>query len=489
METDRNLGVMHPLHAALMAAANGQFPTVDGLVDVFAPAADGVHAVVEFTGHAMVLTDREAAALIARGGDGFGGSSQPDVIRWLAGPTGVVGSHDVVLVARGRPSPSGDVTVVEVDDTLAAFSRLAADARARVAGPVVTITGSNGKTTTRAMVAAVVAAAGHELLCTRGNLNNHLGVPLTLCGPPHEPSALVVELGMSAPGENDHLARIVAPNVAVVTSIALEHVEFLGSLEAIAAAEAEPLAHLPAGGLAVLPADEPRLRPHWPAPASGVRVHTFGPDKGATVRIDDVTLDTRTHARFVLPGGRRLALSLAPLGLHNARNAAAALCVGLHLGVDPDVMAAALEAVEPVGDRGRTRAFGSHLLILDCYNANPGSMEAAVRSLAALGASGRRPTVAVLGDMLELGPNEAAMHRAVGELCAKVGLDAVVTVGARARHIAAGARGGHTRVEHVGDDPVAAAARVRALLADADGGAVLLKASRGMRLERVADAL
>lgn len=101
METDRNLGVMHPLHAALIAAANGQFPTVDGSVEVFAPA-DGVHAVFEFTGHTMVLTDRDATALTARGADGFGGSSQPDVIRWLAGPTGVVGSHDVVLVALGR---------------------------------------------------------------------------------------------------------------------------------------------------------------------------------------------------------------------------------------------------------------------------------------------------------------------------------------------------------------------------------------------------
>lgn len=405
-------------------------------------------------------------------------------------PAAVAAGAAAVLVARGRALPEGDVTVVEVDDTLAAFSRLAAQARARVDGPVVAITGSNGKTTTRAMVAAVVEAAGHRLLCTRGNLNNHLGVPLTLCGEPHDPSAMVIELGMSAPGENDHLARIVAPSVAVVTSVALEHVEFLGTLEAIAAAEAEPLAHLPSGGLAVLPDDEPLLRPYFPDPSTGVRVHTFGPGEGATVRIADVALDTRTRCRFVLPGSARLDVSLAPLGLHNARNAAAALAVGLHLGVEPRVMAEALEAVAPVGDRGRTRRLGSHLLILDCYNANPGSMEAALRSLAALGAGGRRPTVAVLGDMLELGPGEGALHREVGELCATLGLDALVTLGPRAEEIAAGARAaGMDRVAHAGEDPAAAAARIGELLADQEGGAVLLKASRGMRLERVADAL
>jgi UDP-N-acetylmuramoyl-tripeptide--D-alanyl-D-alanine ligase len=177
----------------------------------------------------------------------------------------VVGGASAVLVGRGRAAPTGDLTVVEVNDTQEAFDALARDARARCQGPVVAITGSNGKTTTRAMITAVLEAGDHRVLSTWGNFNNHLGVPLTLCGEPHDPTAMAIELGMSAPGENDHLASIVHPDIAVITSIALEHVEFMGTLEAIAAAEAEPVPHIREGGALVVPGDEPLLRPFWPA--------------------------------------------------------------------------------------------------------------------------------------------------------------------------------------------------------------------------------
>ncbi|MBC8074239.1 MAG: UDP-N-acetylmuramoyl-tripeptide--D-alanyl-D-alanine ligase, partial [Deltaproteobacteria bacterium] len=177
----------------------------------------------------------------------------------------IAGGAAAVLVAAGRTVPPGDVTVVEVDDTIAAFQRLAADRRARLDVPVVAISGSNGKTTTRAMIAAVLGSANHRVLCTQGNFNNHLGVPTTLLGEPESPTAMVIELGMNAPGENGLLAAIVQPSIAVITSIALEHLEFMGSIEAIAAAEAEPIAHLRPGGVVVVPSDEPLLRPHLPA--------------------------------------------------------------------------------------------------------------------------------------------------------------------------------------------------------------------------------
>jgi UDP-N-acetylmuramoyl-tripeptide--D-alanyl-D-alanine ligase len=400
----------------------------------------------------------------------------------------IAGGAAAVLVARGRPLPAGDVTVVEVDDTLAALSRLGARSRERVRGPVVAITGSNGKTTTRAMVEAVLASAIPDVLCTRGNLNNHLGVPLTLLGEPHEPRAMVIELGMSAPGENDHLAAIVRPTAAVITSIALEHLERMGSLAAIAAAEAEVVPHVAPEGMVVVPSDEPTLRPYLPA---GPRpaVLRFGPDAEADVQVLDTRLGARTEAVLRLPGGERVTLRLRLFGAHNARNAAAALAVGTRLGLPLRPMLAALEAVEPVGDRGRVHAWGEHLVVADCYNANPGSMEAALTSLAALRRERPGPRVAVLGDMLELGPQELELHAEVGRRCAALGLERVVTLGPRSETTARAAADAGASAVHMGDDVQAAAAAVREALAGTAPGAVLVKGSRGIRLERVVAAL
>lgn len=431
-------------------------------------------------------------------------------------PHAIAGGAAAVLVGAGRSLPEGqgtpdvpatasvpadlppEVTVVEVDDTLAALTRLAARSRDRVQGPVVSITGSNGKTTTRAMVQAVLASALPDVLCTRGNLNNHLGVPLTLLDEPHEPQAMVVELGMSAPGENDHLAAIVRPSVAIITSIALEHLEFMGTLEAIAAAEAEVIPHVLPHGVVVVPDDEPTLAPYLPRQASrgpsaaagsggGPGVLRFGPTEAADVRVLGVTLGERTEALLRLPSGDRVTVRLRCFGAHNARNAAAALAVGTHLGLPLRPMLEALEAVEPVGDRGRVHALGPHLLIADCYNANPGSMEAALASLAAADRPG--PRVAVLGDMLELGPREHELHAEVGRRCAALGIDVVVTTGPRSEATARAAAEGGVAAHHVGDDLEAAATRVREALEGAPPGAVLLKASRGMRLERLVPAL
>jgi len=406
----------------------------------------------------------------------------------------IAGGAAAVLVARGRPLPAGDATVVEVDDTLAALTRLAARSRDRVSGPVVAITGSNGKTTTRAMVEAVLASALPDVLCTRGNLNNHLGVPLTLLDEPHEPRAMVIELGMSAPGENDHLAAIVRPTAAVITSIALEHLEFMGSLEAIAAAEAEVVPHVAPDGMVVVPSDEPTLLPHLPGGAflprgSHPAVLRFGPDAAADVQVLSVELGERTEAVLRLPGGERATLRLRLFGAHNARNAAAALAVGTRLGLPLRPMLDALEAVEPVGDRGRVHAWGEHLVIADCYNANPGSMEAALASLAALRRHRAGPRVAVLGDMLELGPQELELHAEVGRRCAALGLERVIALGPRSEAMARAALEGGVLAVHVGDDVDAAAAAVREAMYGTAPGAVLVKGSRGMRLERVVASL
>lgn len=400
----------------------------------------------------------------------------------------VAGRAAAVLVEAGKTPPAGPITVVEVDDTQLALNRLARAARDRITGPVVAITGSNGKTTTRAFAAAVVQTRFRACACTKGNLNNHLGVPLTLLDEPHDPSAAVIELGMSAPGENDALARIVRPDIAVVTSLALEHLETMGSLEAIARAEAEAMPHVRPGGAIVMPHNEPLLDATVP-PRDDVTVLRFGSGDGADVGIEDITLGARTHARLRMPDGQRVDISLRNFGAHNARNAAAAMAVAWHLRLDVHAAAAALADVDVVGDRGRFIQAGGHVLIADCYNANPGSMEAALHSLAALRPHRPGPLVAVLGDMLELGPTEDQLHREVGELAAALHLDAVITVGPRARTIAAAARHGgvHTTSFDVADE------RVASWLADwldgMPGATLLFKASRGIALERVAEPL
>ncbi len=412
-------------------------------------------------------------------------------------PAAAEAGASACLIARGRAIPAGceALTVVEVDDTLAGLTALGRAARSRITGPVVAITGSNGKTTTRAFVEATLATGFDPVLCTRGNFNNHLGVPLTLVAEPHDPAAAVLELGMSAPGENEALARLVAPTIHVITSIALEHLEFMGSLEAIAAAEAEPIAQLQAGSdgrppALIVPSDEPTLVPHLPGPTRGVEVYRVGPTQAGDapdVAITEVEVGARTRVVLRLRAGDRLELRLRTFGAHNARNAASAVATAMHLGLPLAPLVDALEAVDPVGDRGRLLELGPHLLIADCYNANPGSMEVALDSLAQL--RERRPgrLIAVLGDMLELGPTQAELHREVGARAAALGLDAVLGFGPCAAAIVEGARAGGISASHLEHDEAAveqAAEWVLEQLSDRPGAA-LFKASRGIRLERV----
>lgn len=396
------------------------------------------------------------------------------------------GGASALLWHRNTEPPPGDCTVVRVPDTMTALTTLASAARGTFKGPVVTISGSNGKTTTRAMISAIVERRFPPTLSTRGNLNNHLGVPLTMLGEPHAPKAMVLELGMSAPGENAHLASITRPSVHVVTSVALEHLEFMKTLEAIAAAEAEPFAFLASDGLAVVPSDEPTLTMHLPR--SGAEVWRCGPDQDADVRVVSVRLGSFTEAELSVRGSRPIKVRLRLFGAHNARNAAAAMAVGAFLGCEVAEMADALERVEPVGDRSRTIAFGSHALIADCYNANPGSVAVALESLAMLGAEQPGPKIAVLGDMLELGPQEDELHAAVGRQVAALGLDCVLTFGPRARRIADVAAAAGVEAEATFDIETLARA-LEARLSGTRGAAVLVKGSRGVQLERLVDRL
>ena len=393
------------------------------------------------------------------------------------------------VVARGRAAsgPPG-LPLLEVDDTLAALGAVARLHRLRFSIPVVGVTGSNGKTTTREMIAAILATRG-PVLSTEGNLNNEVGVPLTLLRllPTH--TAAVIEMGMSHRGEIGRLAAIAEPRVGVVTNAFPAHLEGLGSVDGVADAKGELYRGLPADGVVVANADDPRMLHR--ARKSGRRVLTFsgGSDRGADVVLLDVLAQDPEGMRFLLGiGTKEVEVRLPLVGEHNAVNAAAAAAAALSLGCSDREIVRGLAGVRPVGRRLRVERLPSGVLLVDdCYNANPASMKAALRTLRQLAGAGR--ALAALGDMLELGPAEDDLHRELGRDAAAAGLAALATFGPRAglaREAAIEAGMARSDTFHT-EDPLLLVAFVRERLRPGD--ALLVKGSRGMKLERLVEAL
>jgi UDP-N-acetylmuramoyl-tripeptide--D-alanyl-D-alanine ligase len=366
--------------------------------------------------------------------------------------------------------------VVVVTDTLRALQDLAAHARSVWTGPVVAITGSSGKTTTRALTALALSGLGpiHQ---TKGNLNNHIGLPLSLLAGSADAAATVVELGTSSPGEILRLAEISRPDVRLVLNVGPAHLEELGGLEGVSREKCALARTAGEGDVVVLPSDDP-----WIDPAcspSHARLVLFGGDAAADVRVikAEVASDGSTRVEVVV-GGNTHTMRLGVPGVHMATDAAAALAISTALGVDPSDAVSRMEAYEPVGMRGRIeRLPGGAFALNDAYNANPASMEAALTSLAAL--PGRH--VAVLGDMLELGAGSAAWHGRVLESASDLGLDAVILLGPRM----AAARDQYTGEGEVVLDPAGenAVAFLKNWLREGDH--VLFKGSRGAAVERI----
>jgi UDP-N-acetylmuramoyl-tripeptide--D-alanyl-D-alanine ligase len=338
-------------------------------------------------------------------------------------------------------------------DPLAALGRLATAWRHELACTVVGITGSVGKTSTKDLLAAMLAPQ-RRVVASPQNWNTEIGLPLVVLSAPPGTEVLVLEMAMRGAGQIAELAAIAEPDVGVITNVGPVHLELLGSIEAIAATKAELVAGLRAGGTAVVPAGEALLEPHR---RPDVQTVTFG--EGGDVD--------------ALPGGLHVPFSSA----HMRRNALAALAAARAIGVEPSGELH-VELSELRGQR--LELPGDVLVIDDCYNANPMSMRAALDDLAA-SASGRR--VAVLGDMLELGPDERRFHAEIGAHAREAGVELLVTVGPLAQHIGAG----HAGAVHAVADAAAAAEVVPGLLEPGD--TVLVKASRGVGLEVVARAL
>ena len=374
--------------------------------------------------------------------------------------------------AAGLPAAAARIVV---DDGRAALGSLASAVRQRASARVVGITGSAGKTSTKDILAALLRPVA-RIVATRANLNNEVGVPLTLLELDETTEVVVVEMAMRGLGQIRELARIAMPDVGVITNVAPVHLELVGTVEDVAAAKAELIEELQ-GGTAVVPADEPLLDRHVHR-YSG-RVVTFGDETADVALIDQERRDEGTHV-LVDAFGHRGTLDFNFTGGHYLHDALAALGAFTVLGYRLDQAKAGAAQVVFSDLRGAVSDLpGGGLLLNDTYNANPVAMAAAVDHLVTI--AGDRPRVAILGDMYELGPGAEAFHRGVGEHCASLDVR-VVAVGELAGAYLTGAPG--ERWFATVDDCLAALPELVE-----PGCAVLVKASRLLRLERVAAAL
>jgi UDP-N-acetylmuramoyl-tripeptide--D-alanyl-D-alanine ligase len=382
----------------------------------------------------------------------------------------------------------GDVTVVAVPDGLVALAAIATGWRTRFDPLVVGVTGSIAKTSTKEAIAAVLGAS-FRTLRSEGNQNNEIGLPLTLLrlGPDH--GAAVLEMGMYAGGEIADLARMARPEIGVVTAVHGVHLSRMGSLSAIERAKGELVEALPSDGVAVLNQDDRRVRRM--ADRTAARVLTYGLSQDADVGADEVSSAGFEGMRFTLRlsparGGRptRIPARIPGLGKLSVHNALAAAAVGHAAGIEPAKIVHALAGGWSAAHRGNLHRLGRVTVIDDAYNASPPSVTAALDLLAGL--PGRR--VAVLGEMLELGKGAATGHREVGTAAAAT-VDLLVVVGAGAAGIAAGAKSAGLDASRILEarDREAALDLLRARLRDGD--VVLVKASRGVELDVLVDAL
>lgn len=383
------------------------------------------------------------------------------------------------VVDRPIPVPPG-VLVILVEDTTLALGRLAADERRRRSLRLVAITGSAGKTTTRALTAAALGVrwktAGSE-----GNLNNHWGLPLSILRLAPESEAAVLELGMNHRGEIAALTAIARPDIGLITNIGTAHIGLLGSREEIAAAKAELLQGLPPGGSGVVPGDAPELDPLL----AGLRcpLLRFGFSERSDFRPMAVEGDLLRGARFLLEG---IPVQLALWGRHAVLNATAALAAAQALGLSIAEAAPALAGISNPAGRGRIlRLAGAVTVVDEVYNANPSAMATVLGELVRTPWAGRR--VAVLGEMRELGGFALEFHRELGRKAVQSGITKLVAVGAMAAEIAAGAQAAGLQQVDQFPDADAAAADVPHRIQDGD--LVLIKGSRGVELEKVREAL
>jgi UDP-N-acetylmuramoyl-tripeptide--D-alanyl-D-alanine ligase len=400
------------------------------------------------------------------------------------------GAALAVVERAQRDKFAADAPLLVVDDVLAALVDLAHAARARLGAQVIAVTGSVGKTSTKEALRRVLGAQG-PTHASAASFNNHWGVPLSLARCPASARFAIFEIGMNHAGEIEPLVRMVRPHVAIITTVEPVHLEFFAGIEAIADAKAEIFAGLEPGGTAVLNRDNSQFaRLSRRAKKLGVsRLVSFGAHKKSDARLLDLSLHATCSAVHAAILGQDVTYKLGMPGRHMAMNSLAVLAAAALAGADLALAALALSQVEPAAGRGVRRALevagGEALLIDESYNANPASMAAALNVLgqAPVGAHGRR--IAVLGDMLELGPTSAALHGGLLEAVRANHIDLVYCCGPLMRNLwdalSTGKRGGYAES--------AAALEAQAVAAIRAGDAIMVKGSLGSKMKTIVNAL
>ncbi len=413
---------------------------------------------------------------VALRGENFDGHAFVAAVRERGAVAAVVAA-DVVDSADGLRECG--LPLVVVADTRLALGALAAAWRARFALPLLAVTGSNGKTTTKEMIASILRVAyGDAVLATQGNFNNDIGLPLTLLNMDATHRAAIIEMGMNHPGEIGYLAAIAKPTVALVTNAQRAHLAGMGSLEAIATEKGSIYAGLGADGIAVINADD-EWTDLWRAQNAGRRIVSFGFAASADVR-GECQLHGLENRLTLFADGQRIDVALALPGLHNARNALAAAAAALAAGLPLSTVQAGLAAFRGVKGRLQLRAGPNGSTLLDdTYNANPDSMRAGIDVLAAT--VGRK--ILVLGDMGEIGEMTGQFHDEIGGYAKSQGVDRLFAFGESSLLAARNFGAGGTHYKKLED-------LIEAVLPElTPDSTVLVKGSRFMRMERVADAI
>jgi UDP-N-acetylmuramoyl-tripeptide--D-alanyl-D-alanine ligase len=381
------------------------------------------------------------------------------------------GAFAAIVEERGWPEVPG-MHMIRVHDPLRALQSIAGQARRRLTFRIVAVTGSAGKTSTKDTIAALLGA---RLRVTKneGNLNNHIGVPLSLLRLDADAQAGVLEMGMNHAGEIRFLAEMARPEVGVVTNVGTAHIENFDGIEGIALAKRELIECLPPDGVAVLNHDDVRVREFRHVHRG--RSVTYGIEPGADVQAEEVVFSAE-GASFRVQGTR---FEIALAGKHGVWNVSAAVAVGMEFGVGLAEMAEAAALLRPGKMRGEREEFEGITILNDCYNSNPEAAKAMLETLAAI--PGHRK-IAVLGEMRELGAFTEQLHREVGREAARAGVDAVIGIRGAAAHLVDEARMAGIRGEALFyENPAEAGAAARALAKPGD--VVLFKGSRGTRVE------
>ena len=387
-----------------------------------------------------------------------------------------------VLVSNSAKNISSD-RVLRVEDTLTAYQKISKIWRDRFKIPVVAITGSNGKTTTKDLTAAALSSLG-EIQKTSANFNNEIGVPLTLLGISEKNRAAVVEIGMRGLGQIKNLAKIVQPNIGIVTNVNETHIEILGSIENIAKAKGELVEAIPEGGTVILNADNKFTAEMKKFAKNGVKIFTYGLENSADFMAENILIKESSTEFNLKYDGKIFNFEVPVIGRHNVSNSLAAIAAGVSLGISLKNIQKGFSTLATTKMRFEVIRRDGVTIVNDAYNASPASMRAAIQTVAEIYENRK---IAVLGDMLELGEISEKVHREVGAELAKNNFEILVTYGELGKFIADGAKNSGLKNIFVTTTHEEVAKKILEIMQKDD--VILFKASHGMHFEKIIELI